>query len=249
MIRRLRSSPSVSALLSALMIVIAVWLLPRVGQSDPQFASGWSLLMLLLVLLIYRLRKALPFMHLAPVSSWRRTHGALGVLLPLMLLLHLDVIWPHAPLQQLLLVLLLLAIVSGLLLLWWARQMPARLTAAGGNQLLDAIPQVRAGLQAEARTMLLEVAGGPMQARYAEILAALLPGGRGRVRVPQPPPGGLSITQWRELGGLLERARQLDEQQRLQQRWRLLLTVHVMSSYVLILLALLHLLQAYRMLP
>jgi len=234
----------------ALLIVIAAWLLQLGWQDDPQFHSGWTLLLLALVLLAYRLRKALPFMRLAPVSSWRCVHIALGLLLVLMLLLHIGIGWPEAPLERLLLLLLTLASVPGLLLAWQAQIMPAQLTAAGGNVLLDSIPELRTVLQSEARQLVLEVAGGPMESRYSEMLAALLPGGRGRtVLLPSSRPPDLSIAQWRELSGLLERAVQLDSQRRRQHGWRLLLTAHAAFSYVLLLFMLLHLLQAYRMLP
>lgn len=246
MIRRLRRSPAALALAT----VIVVWLLPLPGGSEPQFASGWSLLLLVLLLALYRLRKALPFMHLAPVSAWRRVHIALGLLLPLMLLQHLGNVWPAAALQRLLLSVLLFASVSGLLLVWQARRMPARLTAAGGNVSLDEIPQRRAALRMEARQQLLEVAGGPMQRPYAEMLAALLPGGQGRVApLPRSRPDTFSRAQWREISDLLQRAQDLDTQRRRQRAWRLLLAAHAGSSHVLLLLVLLHLLQAYRMLP
>ena len=246
----IRNTSATSAVMPALLIVIALWLLPRAWQHDAQIGSGWTLLLLALLLLLYRLRKALPFMRLAPVSSWRRVHIALGLLLPIMLLLHIGIGWPDASLERLLLLLLLLATGSGLVLTWQARRLPARLTAAGGNLLLDAIPDTRAALQSEARRLLLEVAGGPLQQRYGEMLAALLPGGHGqRAVLPKSPPQDLSVAQWREISGLIERSLQIDSQQRHQIGWRLLLTAHAGSSYVLLLLVLLHLLQAYRMLP
>jgi len=234
----------------ALLIVIAAWLIQLGWQDDPQFRSGWTLLLLALVLLAYRLRKSLPFMRLAPVSSWRRVHIALGLLLVLILLLHIGIGWPESPLQRLLLLLLTLASVSGLLLAWQAQRMPAQLTVAGGNVLLDSIPELRAALQTEARQLVLEVAGGPMEPRYGEILVALLPGARHRsVPLPSSRPPGFSVAQWRELSDLLERAVRLDSQQRRQRGWRVLLTAHAAFSYVLLLFVLLHLLQAYRMLP
>ena len=251
---RLRRPSKISVALSALLIVSVLWLLPMAGSDDPQLASGWTLLLLALLLLVYRLRKALPFMRLAAVSSWRRVHIVLGLLLPLILLLHLGSVggsaWPGAPLEWLLLLLLLLASMTGLLLGWRAQRMPSQLTVAGGNVLLDAIPRARALLQAEARQRLLEVAGGPMQRPYSEILAALLPGGRGRTAVlPSSRPQHFSIAQWRELSGLLKRALDLDSQRRRQRGWRVLLTIHAASSYALLIFVLLHLLQAYRILP
>ena len=97
---------------------------------------------------------------------------------------------------------------------------------------------------------MLEVAGGPMEQPYRQLLAALLPGGGGgATMLSASPRSGFSIAQWRELSDLSCRAVQLEQQQRRQRGWRLLLTVHGAASYALLLVRLLHLLQAYRLLP
>jgi hypothetical protein len=246
------------AALLALSLTVLLWLAAASWQADSQLGSGWTVLLLVVALLSYRLRKALPFLRLGPVSAWRRVHVALGMVLLLMLVLHTGLRWPDTVLERLLLLLLWLASASGLLLTWRAARLPAQLTAAGGNRLLDEIPVARAALCEQARERVLEVAGGPMQQPYQQALAGLLPGGRGWFGTPgatgassngaadRPP--GFSIAQWRELSELNSRATQLATQQRQQQRWRALLTAHAAFSYALLLFALLHLLQAYRLL-
>ena len=249
MTRPLQDRPAMSPLLPAVLALLAalgLWLLQVIWQAQPNFASGWTVLEMVVILLAYRLRKALPFMRLATVYSWRRVHIVLGLLLLLALLLHIGIVWPATPLEQSLLVLLLLTSVSGLLLMWQAQRLPRLLTEAGGNVLLDAIPQARAQLRLEARQRVLEVAGGAMEPPYRQALAALLPGGGRSTSVDD---SDFSIAQRRELNALAQRATQLDTQQRLQRRWRLLLTAHAATSYALLLFALLHLLQAYRLLP
>lgn len=232
--------------------VMLPWLLLTRLLDSVQYGSGWMLVVMLLLLALYRLRKALPFLRLGAVSRWRRLHNITGVTLLLVLLLHITSIPPQRPLEMLLLALLLTVAVSGLLLVRQARRLPQALSAAGGNQLLGSIPAAIEGLRAEARERMKEVAGGPLEGVYAQHLQPLLPGGdpnTGFTPLDRDTPASLSAAQRRELRGLLLRASELQQQSRLQLGWRRLLTLHAGVSYALLLFVSLHVLQAYRLLP
>jgi len=232
--------------------VVLPWLLLTRLLDSVRYASGWILMAMLILLALYRLRKALPFLRLGAVSRWRWLHNIIGVTLVAGLLVHIASILPQRPLEIMLLTLLLTVAASGLLLMWQARRLPRALSAAGGNQLLASIPAAVEGLRAEARERMQEVTGGPLEVAYEQYLRPLLPGGdlnTGSAPLGRDAPASLSAAQWRELRGLLLRVSELQHQSRLQLGWRRLLTLHAGASYALLLFVSLHVLQAYRLLP
>lgn len=102
---------------------------------DRHYVSGWLLLLSLLLLAAYKLRKRQSVLAFGNVSAWRRVHVALGLIVLPLLPIHIGGALPEGTLGLLLAGLLAGVAVAGGVAAFVARSLPRALTARGGNVL------------------------------------------------------------------------------------------------------------------
>jgi len=136
--------------------VFAVWCAARwatLGRAE--VVSGWALLALVVFLLLYNLRKKLPFLPLLRSAVWLQAHAYLGLLAFVLYGLHAGPDLPRGPLEAGLAALFLLAVVSGFVGLWLSRSIPPRLRTRGEEVIFERIPALVGKLRGEAEALVL----------------------------------------------------------------------------------------------
>jgi len=139
-LRRLRMW-LVTVALALPLLAAALHLRPR-WESLP-WASGWALAALTLLLVLYNLRKKLPFLPLGHTARWAQLHYYGGVLTTLLFLIHLDFRPPAGLLTGTLAALFAATALSGLIGLALCRVVPRNLAARCGEIEFARIPAIR----------------------------------------------------------------------------------------------------------
>lgn len=169
MIRRLalRRLGFLAALLAASAAAVLLHEAARPSYPHLVYATGWTLLGLMLVLTGYNARKKLPFLPLLKSSTWLQIHLYLGLFTGLVFLLHLRWRWPGGVFEVLLSLLFVGVTLSGVFGWWLSRTLPKRLTTAGGEVPYERIPVIRRALREQAEALVL----GAIPAAKATTLA------------------------------------------------------------------------------
>jgi len=141
-----------------LAVLGVVWQMARLGSHHRQAAllSGWALLAVCIFLAMYGGRKRLPFLPLGTSRAWLQLHVYLGYLTFVLFFAHTHWGWPSGWFEQSLAILFLGVAVSGVWGLLLSRWIPRRLTARGGEILLERIPIVRTRLADQIKEMALD---------------------------------------------------------------------------------------------
>lgn len=111
------------------------------------FLSGWVLLLLVLFLASYNVRKKLSFIPLGRSSSWLQLHIYAGLLSIVVFAAHSHGRLPHGPFEILLAFFYLGTALSGVAGLALTRFFPARLTGRGEQVIFERIPMFRRKLR------------------------------------------------------------------------------------------------------
>jgi len=112
----------------------------RISLYSHDFVLGWGLAGLILFLLLFNLRKKLPFLPLGNASSWLQWHVYTGALALLLFFLHIDWRLPNGWLEMLLGGSFMLVSLSGLLGIYLSRLIPKRLSQSGESVIYERIP-------------------------------------------------------------------------------------------------------------
>ncbi len=126
---------------------------------DTAFVSGWMLLVMVLFLTIYNVRKKLTYPPLVKSSTWLQVHVYVGLLSIVMFGLHIGLRIPNGVIEMTLAALYTGAAVSGVLGLALSRIIPGRLTGGGNEVLFERIPRYRRELQQRAEALVLQSVG------------------------------------------------------------------------------------------
>ena len=110
-------------------------------------ASGWVLLILVVFLAAYNLRKKLPFIPLGRSSTWLQLHIYAGLLSVIIFVAHSHGRMPRGMFEAFLALLYSSTAISGLVGLALTRLLPPRLTARGEQVLFERIPAFRRKLR------------------------------------------------------------------------------------------------------
>jgi hypothetical protein len=89
-----------------------------------QYLSGWSLILTIVFLAAYNVRKKLPFLPLAASSTWLQFHIYVGWFTFFLFIFHIDFRMPNGILESMLAWLYLFVAVSGVVGLWISRLYP-----------------------------------------------------------------------------------------------------------------------------
>ena len=159
--------------------VAALWLHRKFGAL-PNYAylTGWALLAGMFALMIYNVRKKLPFLPLGKSETWLQIHIYLGFYTTLLFLIHLNFRTPHGWFEITLAWLFVLVSGSGMVGLFFSRVLPRRLATRGGEVIFEKIPALRHALKTEAEKLALGAdAKSPVIAEfYARRLANFFAG-------------------------------------------------------------------------
>ena len=138
---------------AAIVIVVTI---PAQGALQPHgYASGWSLLGLILFLTMFSIKKSLPFVPLGSSASWLQTHICCGFLTFVVFLVHVRFSVPDGIFECTLALLYLSVFISGVIGLYMTRSFPGRLTMLGDKVIFEHIPIVRRELQVSIEALVL----------------------------------------------------------------------------------------------
>ncbi|MCZ6680837.1 MAG: hypothetical protein O7E52_26705 [Candidatus Poribacteria bacterium] len=144
---RRRRNIAILVLLSVLSGI--VYTIYTLSLRHPNFISGWTLFLIMLLLALYNVRKKLPFIPLASSSSWLQFHIYAGFFTSVLFLLHIRFRVPNGTLEVILSILYLIVFSSGVVGILISRSVPARLTTRGEEVVFERIPTFQRHLRDE----------------------------------------------------------------------------------------------------
>ncbi len=230
------------------------------------FLSGWLLLLTVLALALYNVRKKLPVVPIGGSTTWLQFHVYAGWLSIVLFALHVGPRLPDGRLETTLAVLFVLVAGSGVVGLVLSRTLPGRLTGRGEEVIFERIPIFIARLREAAEDVVLRSAQETESTTIADFYAARLePFFRGPrnytfhmresnralftlLRAISDVERYLSPKEREfsdELRALVEKKDELDYHFALQGTLKGWLFVHIPLTYGLLILALLHLVLVY----
>ena len=149
-LRRARNGAFALAALGVLLVAMHLW---ERELRDPAMVTGWTLFALVLLLALYGVKKALPFLPLRGSTAWMQVHSWAGFLSVAVFALHAGVRLPTGILEGVLALAFVLVAGSGILGLALARLLPPMLRARGEPILYSRIPVIRRELAAKAAAL------------------------------------------------------------------------------------------------
>lgn len=113
----------------------------RLAEID--YLSGLSLLLAIVFLAAYNIRKKLPFLPLGSSETWLQWHIYVGYFTVALFLVHLEFRFPSGWFEILFSIVFGIVMLSGVAGLFLSRQIPKRLTTLGGEVIFERIPTYR----------------------------------------------------------------------------------------------------------
>jgi hypothetical protein len=152
----------------------------RLGNES--FASGYTLLAVIILLTMLGVRKRLPAWNAGPVAVWQTTHHYLGLFCLLAYISHAGIL-TNGVLESALAGLFWFMLLTGFISWYVNRSSPRLLRAAGQAVLRSDIPEARAKVAEEAYKIALLAAGSPkafvISDYYRRVLSPFFSGSRG----------------------------------------------------------------------
>ena len=136
------------------LIVIVHWIY-SISLTHGNFRTGWLLLLTMLFLASYNVRKKLPFIPLGKSSVWLQFHIFFGLLAVVLFLCHLRFQLPNGRLEVTLAFLFVAVAGSGIIGLILSRTFARRLTTRGEEVLYERIPAIRKQLTEQVELLAL----------------------------------------------------------------------------------------------
>jgi hypothetical protein len=161
--------------LAAVLALTAAWWLGGIALRPVAKYSGELLVLLLLLLALFNVRKKLPFLPLGSATAWLQFHIYAGWLSVALFLLHAGPQWPRSALGFALWLVFLSVAASGAFGLWLSRWLPPRLTRSGESLVYERIPRLRHQLEDEAGNLVrqaeTEAASSTLADFHRQVLA------------------------------------------------------------------------------
>lgn len=107
------------------------------------YVSGWSLLLLVAGLMLYNLRKKLPFLRLGSSAQWMQIHIYAGLFSGVLFGIHVGWRFPTGVFEQVFAAIFLTVFMSGVVGVVLSRVFARRLGARGTDVLFNRIPRLR----------------------------------------------------------------------------------------------------------
>lgn len=123
----------------------AIWAHQRFAPQLPNFdyLSGWTLLLAIVFLAGYNLRKKLPFLPLGSSETWLQWHIYVGYFTFVLFLIHLEFRPPIGWFEIVFSLIFAIVMLSGIGGLFLTRQIPKRLTILGDEVIFERVPAYR----------------------------------------------------------------------------------------------------------
>lgn len=264
LVRRRFSALLLTAFVVAGLFVAYVKFAPEYPRHP--YLSGWVLLVVMLFLTFFNLRKKVPFLRMGSVGFWLQVHIYVGIISGALFFVHISFSWPHGLLNQIIAAIFAIVFVSGVLGLWISRAFPKRLTDAGFETPFERMPQARNILRDEAEALVLAGVDGqtsPVIAEFytdklglfftkprnlrAHLLRAQSPQAAHRSQFDEIRRYAkrTELDMLGKLQDLVERKHLLDYQYALQYTLRVWLFAHIPLSYSLLILSVAHIIVVY----
>jgi len=261
--RRLRNW---SILIVAVALSLVLFAAYDVTLHSVEYMTGWILIVSVLTLTLFNLRKRFSFLPLASASTWLQFHIYLGLFSTAIFMIHTDWHLPTGYLETLLWLLFMLVALSGVFGILITRAVPELQQQHGEALFLGRIPQYRAQLAADVRDLIIDTMKETRTRTLAKFYSAHLHGyfaasrnsfrhliGSGRhlngllreIELAErylDTPGKAALIEIRER--VLQKDN-LDYQFTFLMLLRGWLFVHVPATYAMILVAIVHLLLVY----
>lgn len=138
----------------ALSFMGTMWLLD-ISLRGSTYASGYVLLTLLVVLMLFNVRKKLPFLPLCSASSWLQFHVYAGLLSIVVFLAHTGFRWPSGVLESSLACFYWGVALSGVVGIFLSRAIPPRLNIRGEEVIFERIPVYHRRLRDQVQKLVL----------------------------------------------------------------------------------------------
>lgn len=262
-----RRARNIAALIFSVFVFALLAAVSTAALRDTARLSGWCLFALILLLASYNLRKKLPFLSLGSSSGWLQLHIYVGLLTGFLFGTHVGWRITDGVFEALLAVVYMTVFLSGCLGLVVSRSFARRLTTRGDEVLFERIVVKRTLLQREVEELVLQCVSDTGSAAVAEFYADrlrpffacarnlwqhLLQSSRPRQALLNEMRGfdrylnDAERQTIHEIALRVEAKDDLDYQVALQATLKYWLFVHVPLTYVLLVLALFHLLLVHR---
>ena len=136
----------------AILVVLAVHSL-EARLWPTEHATGWLLLVVLVSLAAFGLRKKVPYLPLGSAATWCRVHLYLGLFAVVLLGAHVGVKVPNGVLEVSLAVVFAVVTVSGIAGIVLSRSFARRLTTRGQEVIWERIPELEKRIRDEAEAI------------------------------------------------------------------------------------------------
>ena len=151
--RRIRNWSILIVAIASSLVLFAAY---EVTLHSPEFMTGWILVVSVLALTLFNLRKRFSFLPLASASTWLQFHIYLGLFSTTIFMIHTDWRLPTGYLETLLWMLFMLVALSGIFGILITRAVPELQQQHGESLFLGRIPQYRAQLAADVRDLIID---------------------------------------------------------------------------------------------
>ncbi|MGZ8938212.1 MAG: hypothetical protein ACXW32_03265 [Limisphaerales bacterium] len=147
-----------------------VWTHFQFSARLPKFdyLSGWILLLAIVFLAAYNVRKKLPFLPLGTSETWLQWHIYIGYFTFALFVVHLEYRVPTGWFEVVFSIIFGIVMLSGIGGLFLSRQIPRRLTTLGGEVIFERVPAYRQMLLERAEKLALESAAKTQSATLLE---------------------------------------------------------------------------------
>jgi len=142
-------------LISIVIAGVAWWFfgIYQLALKNSQWLSGWILVALIVLLILYNLRKKISFLPMASNTVWLQIHLYAGAITFFVFLLHIDWRWPNGFIEILLALLFVFTCLSGVIGIWMSRRFAKQLTHKGEQLLFERIPAFSESLRLSAEQL------------------------------------------------------------------------------------------------
>ncbi len=261
--RRIRHSAFTAV---AVAVFVAFDWVYRASLHNPQTLDGWLLVIVILALALFNVRKKIPVLPLLSAAAWLEIHAYLGIASVVIFVIHAGILPPEGEFETVLWFVFLVVAVSGMFGLWLSRTLPGRMRRHGELILLDRFPIFRVRLAREveelAQRSVADTASTVIADLYADRLADYFAGPRNQlahlIDTKRPlhqlrqeilkqlrylSPEGRAILA--KIESIISVKDNLDYQYALQMALRLWLFVHIPLTYAMLLLVVTHIVLVY----
>jgi hypothetical protein len=262
--RRILRNTFLLLLISATAIWVYQRFAPQLANFD--YLSGWTLLLAIIFLAGYNVRKKLPFLPLGSSETWLQWHIYVGYFTFVLSVIHLEFRAPTGWFEIVFSIVFAIVMLSGIGGLFLTRQIPKRLTVLGGEVIFERVPTYRKMLLDRAEKIATDSTAETQSATLLEFYSKNLRdffatrpvfwrntfgNGRGLFRILAKVEDLKRYTNDREREILTELAELLREKRRLEfhyalQGWlKAWLFIHIPFTYSLLLFIAVHLILVF----